>query len=270
MSYKTLFLGLLLSISSFIFAQQDRNLVLISGVNEAFSVRVNGKQINNYPLKDIRITGLSDNYYNIDIVFDHQYNKFSKKIYVPPFSEIVYEVYPPDSRNSNGIFIIKDIYPLDNHIPYYAQNLVFPWQNSGQTNNANNNQNNTQINININNQNSGTPDGAVYVPGYQGQIGCQPPVTPERFENMLHTIENQDFESSKLSTAKQIVKYNNCLTVNQLVQILNLFDFDDTKLKLAKFAYDYIYDIEDFYKVNNVFDFDSNKKKLAKYLENRD
>ncbi len=253
----------------FVQSQQTGNLVIESGTNNNFILEINNKVINSVDLQDIRVTDLPSGIYEIKISFGRM-QSIKKNIYIPPTSEIVYAVYPSDRRNPKGVFVIKDVYPIDNNLPYFNQNMIFSWGNSGQNSNVNNNQNNTNINININNQNINTPNDVVYVQGYQGNIGCVPPVTPERFENMLHTVENQSFESTKLSTAKQIIKYNNCMTVNQLVQIIRLFDFDNTKLKLAKFAYDYIYDIENFYKVNNVFDFDSTKSKLAKFLEEKD
>jgi len=257
------------------FAQLNRNLVIVSGNGEPVQLFINDRPVNNSPLKDIRVEGLTDNYYDVRLRFMNQPRMvMSASLYVPPMSEIVYEVFPPDRRNPRGDFIIKNIYPIDNQLPYYNPNSVFSWS-ANVSNNPSGVSQSGQINININNNsnanNTGMPGGpVVYVPGYAGAIGCTPPVTTERFENMLQSISNQDFESSKLRVAKQIIKTNDCMTVNQLVQILNLFDFDENKLKLAKFAYHYVYDLENFYKVYNVFDFESNKNQLEKYINNQD
>ncbi len=257
------------------FAQYGRNLVLISGNQEPMRVIINEKPINHRPLPELRITGLNENYYDIKILYSRLRHTITARLYVPPLSEIVYEVYPPDRRYPRGEFYIKEIYPLDNQIPYYQPAQIFAW-NTAIVNNTGQPAENIQtgqINININNNstaNQNTGGTIVYVPDYQGQIGCTPPVTPERFENMMHAVEKQDFESGKLRVAKQIIKTNNCLTVNQLVEILRLFDFDANKLKLAKYAYHYIYDIENYYKVNNVFDFESNAKKLDQYIQKQD
>jgi hypothetical protein len=275
---------LLLMLSLFMansFAQQSRNVVFVSGTNEAMEVSINNRLINHRPLMDIRITDLSDNYYDVVIRFAGNAGKIVRgHLYIPPMSEIVYEVYAPDRRNRRGDFLIKDIYPVDNRIPYFQPDTVFSINNGVNSTVSQGNNGQTlqtgQINININNSSSANNQvgqGAnqiIYVPDYAGQVGCVPPVTPERFENMMRTIEDEVFESAKLRIAKQIIKTNNCMTVNQLVQILRLFDFDENKLKLAKYAYDYVYDIENFYKVNNVFDFDSYKNKLDRYIRNRD
>jgi len=271
----TLALGLLLMNS---YAQTNRNLVLVSATNEAMEVLINNRPVNQRPLKDIRITGLQDNYYNLVVRLASQPRIIIRgHLYVPPMSEIVYEVYAPDRRNAKGEFVIKDIYPADNQVPYYQQESVFSWGNTGVAAQGNNGQNtqNGQINININNSSTATNQigqntPVVYVPDYTGTVGCVPPVTANRFSNMLQVVEDEIFEAGKLRVAKQIIKTNNCLTVNQLVQILRLFDFDESRLKLAKFAYDYSYDLENYYKVNAVFDFDSNKRKLDTYIQNKD
>ncbi len=248
--------------------QYNRNLVLISGNEEPIKVFINGKLINNRPLNEIRITGLTDNYYQVRVKFNRgRLRGFSAELYVPPLSEIVYEVLPPARYDRRGEFIIKAVYPVSDNLPVYNPNAVFAYGNL--MNNVGQNIQNGQINININNTATVPQQGGpvVYVPGYEGEIGCVPPVTPERYESMLQAVKNQDFDDSKLRVAKQIIKQNACLTVNQLVGILKLFDFERNKLELAKFAYHYVYDIENYYKVNNVFDFDSSIKKLDAYIK---
>ena len=252
-------------------AQYSRNLVLSSGKNEPMQVILNGRPVNQRPLKELRITGLTENYYQVKIRFAYSRSRdFSAELYVPPMSEIVYEVFPPDRRYPRGEFLIRAVYPLEDNIPYYNPDTVFSYGN-GVNNNVGQNIQNGQINININNTAGGQLPGGqvVYVPGYEGEVGCTPPVTSERYENMLHSVKKQAFDKTKLRIAKQIIKHNACMTVDQLVGILQLFDFEKNKLDLAKFAYNYIYDIENYYKVNDVFDFDSSIEELDTYIKNQ-
>jgi hypothetical protein len=51
--------------------------------------------------------------------------------------------------------------------------------------------------------------------------------------------------------------------------ILQLFTFEDNKLELAKFAYDYCIDRENYYRVNDVFTFSSSKDELSRFLQGR-
>jgi len=108
----------------------------------------------------------------------------------------------------------------------------------------------------------------VYVTGYIGKVGCTPPVSEQRFNQMINSVKNQSFSDDKQRVTKQIVK-SNCMTVDQLVDLLNEFSFDDGKLDTAKFAYDYIYDVENYFKVFDVFSFSSSGEKLEEYINGR-
>tara|TARA_B100000795_G_scaffold248036_1_gene214654 strand:- start:22820 stop:23377 length:558 start_codon:yes stop_codon:yes gene_type:complete len=108
----------------------------------------------------------------------------------------------------------------------------------------------------------------VYVSGYNGEIGCTPPLSRQRIDEMVNSVNNQSFSDDKQRVSKQIIR-SNCMTVDQLVEILNQFSFDDGKLETAKFAYDYIYDVENYFKVFNVFSFSSSGEELEEYINGR-
>jgi hypothetical protein len=110
-----------------------------------------------------------------------------------------------------------------------------------------------------------TPEPIYYVPGYTGAIGCSMPMDNNAFDRAKNTIKNNSFESDMLSTSKQVAS-NNCLTVNQVVEIIELFSFESTKLEFAKFAYRYTYDIGNYYEVNNAFTYSSSKQELNNYI----
>lgn len=107
-----------------------------------------------------------------------------------------------------------------------------------------------------------------YLPGYSGAIGCPVPMSDIDFQGAKNTIASKDFESSKLSIAKQIVN-SNCLLSSQVKQIISLFDFEDSKLKFAKYAYNHTYDISNYYKVNDAFEFESSIDELNNYINSQ-
>ncbi len=104
-----------------------------------------------------------------------------------------------------------------------------------------------------------------YLPGYTGVIGCPIPMSDVDFSDAKNTIQSKDFESSKLSVAKQIAN-SNCLLSSQVKQIIKLFDFEDSRLEFAKYAYNHTYDISNYYKINDAFEFDSSIDDLNKYI----
>lgn len=106
------------------------------------------------------------------------------------------------------------------------------------------------------------------MPGYSGKIGCPWPMSNENFLNAKHSISSKSFEDSKLTIAKQIVS-SNCLLSSQVKEIITIFNFEDTKLEFAKFAFDYVYDISNFYLLNDAFKFSSSIDELDEHIRNR-
>lgn len=106
----------------------------------------------------------------------------------------------------------------------------------------------------------------VYVlPGYNGPLGCQFPMSHGDFINAKQSISSKSFEDSKLTLANQILN-SNCLLTSQVKEIMLLFSFEDTRLKLAKSAYGRTYDIGNYYLLNDAFTFESSIDELNKYI----
>jgi hypothetical protein len=111
------------------------------------------------------------------------------------------------------------------------------------------------------------PPPPVYVPGYNGAIGCAIPMTENDFREAKRTIGNSSFEDTKFNTAKTIFGQN-CLTVTQVTEICGMFSFEETKLKFAKFAYSKTYDKGNYFKVGNIFTFDASRNELDNFIQN--
>jgi len=272
-------LVLIFSMITNLHAQLTRSLILVSGNQDNFTVFINQNQINPQALNVVEITDLHENFYDVSIHSNLSNHVIKANLYVPPLSKIVYRFYAPTSQNPLGKFMITELLPIaeNNH---GGQSGTFPIHEEQVTIIENPIQT-TGINININNTVTTNTQEAipvmletpvvtkiVYVDGYMGEVGCQPPLTKARLQNMLTSIKNQSFASSKKRIAKQIIS-NNCMVVSHLVDILELFNFESDKLEMAKFAYDYTYDIENYYEVNKVFDFESSIEELDYYLQNR-
>jgi hypothetical protein len=103
------------------------------------------------------------------------------------------------------------------------------------------------------------------MPGYNGPVGCPWPMDQGTFSSAQSTINGQSFESNKLQVAKQVLG-SNCMTSAQVAQIMQVFDFEDTRLQFAKFAYGRTFDIGNYFVVNNAFDFSSSVDELNAYI----
>lgn len=97
---------------------------------------------------------------------------------------------------------------------------------------------------------------------------CVNPMGSSDFAEAKKSIASKSFEDSKITMAKQIIKAN-CLSTAQVKEIMMLFSFEDTKLDLAKFAYNRTTDPNNYYKLNDAFTFESSIEELDKYVESQ-
>jgi hypothetical protein len=93
-------------------------------------------------------------------------------------------------------------------------------------------------------------------------------MTAANYNAALATIKKQSFEDTRLKTAKQVVSAN-CLNVDQIIQIANLFSFEDNKLQFAKFAYQYCSEPRNYFKLNGIFTFSNNVDELSDYIQSQ-
>ncbi|NUM50433.1 MAG: DUF4476 domain-containing protein [Flavobacteriales bacterium] len=103
------------------------------------------------------------------------------------------------------------------------------------------------------------------MPGYNGPVGCPMPMAPADFSAAKQSISQKSFNDSKLTMAKQITQ-SNCLTAEQVRELTLLLDFEESKLDYTKFAYDYTYDIGNYFKVNDAFDFEMSIEELNQHI----
>jgi hypothetical protein len=116
---------------------------------------------------------------------------------------------------------------------------------------------------NYNTPNNNYPNGQVGInAGHKGLM------TYKEFEVIKEKIKQNTFEKGKLEAAKNLTR-ENVLTVNQIAEITRMFNFDNSRLDYAKFAFDFTYDRENYYAISDIMSFEGNKKELIRYIETR-
>jgi hypothetical protein len=123
----------------------------------------------------------------------------------------------------------------------------------------------TTTSSNVDGSFHGTDPEHYVLPGYSGPYGCPFPMAPHDFEDAKRSISSKSFSDSRVTLAKQIID-SNCLLSTQVMEIMQLFDFEDDRLEIAKYAYGYTLDYGNYYKVNNAFEFESTIDELNEYM----
>lgn len=111
-----------------------------------------------------------------------------------------------------------------------------------------------------------TPAKVVEMPGYEGSVGCSNLVGDAEFATIKKSVAAKTFEDTRLSVAKEIVT-KKCMSAQQVLDLMKLLDFEDSRLELAKKAYAHTYDQDNFYKVYDAFDIELTIEELQEYIK---
>lgn len=96
------------------------------------------------------------------------------------------------------------------------------------------------------------------------------PLDDEAFNRILQSIRGASFDHTRTDLARQVLgsSRKNFLS-SQIKQIVAAFDFDPARLEIAKYAFDFTLDKENYFLVNEAFSFESNKQALSRYIQSR-
>ncbi len=103
---------------------------------------------------------------------------------------------------------------------------------------------------------------------------CQPVPVPVcmgmadyEFDQLVHTIDNLSFESSRMQVVKQAISAN-IVSAHQVEQLVRMMTFESSKLELAKFAYRNTVDKQNYFIINDAFTFESSIIDLNNFIYN--
>lgn len=137
------------------------------------------------------------------------------------------------------------------------------WNNQNPNwNNQNPNWNNQ--NPNWNNQNPGWNNNN---PGWNNAqpMGSMDPATFAQFKS---TVTRQSFDDSRINTIKQQTR-SSWFTAAQIKEMCDLLSFENSKLDVAKYCYDYCVDRQNYFVIYPTFDFESSVKQLTDHIGTR-
>jgi len=90
----------------------------------------------------------------------------------------------------------------------------------------------------------------------------------ESFDRFKQSLKKESFDDTRLRVAKQFVN-TNYFTAAQVKDLAGLFGFEEGKLEIAKYAYDYTVDKGNYFIVADAFSFGSSKESLMSYIQTR-
>lgn len=88
---------------------------------------------------------------------------------------------------------------------------------------------------------------------------------PQTFQQLLATINATGFDSNRRNIAKQAISTNG-VSSQQVLEIIRRMSFESTRLDVAKFAYPFTVDRQNYFIVNNGFSFNSSINQLNRFI----
>lgn len=94
------------------------------------------------------------------------------------------------------------------------------------------------------------------------------PMAGGDFTAATKSINSKSFEDSKMTTAMQVLK-SNCMSTDQIIQVMGLFSFEESKMEFAKAAHEKCSDKQNYWKLNDAFTFESSIDELNEFLQTK-
>jgi len=94
-------------------------------------------------------------------------------------------------------------------------------------------------------------------------------VTDQEMQEVRASIKGMGFDSSMIEQAKMLLNAKQCYSSQQIASIVSLFSFASSQVDVAKYAFDYCIDRDNYFRVINVLGFDSSKREVRDYISTR-
>lgn len=306
MQTKTLLPTLFLLLTVLCNAQTVGHLTVFSEEGDKFFLILNGERQNDKAQTNMRVEDLTQPQYSTKIIFEDQtLGEVSKTLFLNDANGVLMDVTYKIKRDKNGkpklgalpfsavpvrqgFVAPSNTYVVHSGAPVQTTTVTTPattvtqttTTTTGNTAGASVTLGGLGVNVTINDPllnettttrttTTRTTTASTQTPP-PAQVGCPGayPMANGDFASALSTIKNQSFADSQLKTAKQIAG-GNCLSASQIVEICNVFGFEETKLDFAKYAFDHCTEPRNYFKVNNVFSFSSSSDELNEYVQSR-
>ncbi len=278
-------------------AQLNYNVIIFTEDNSKFTLFLNNIQQHEFPESNVLVTNLHAPVYSAKLVFESpDKGILESNLYMPEQSaEITYRVIDKKGKLKLRMFSavpLPDVYveiPNQRVIgtvvtePVYAETVTTRVNSIGNMGGMNMDVNiggaGVSVNVNVNDNmdyyeetttvvSGGSHQDHYIMQGYGGPVGCPWPMEQADFNEAKRTIQSKDWDETRLSLAKQIVS-SNCLFADQVRDLVQVMEWEETKLEFAKFAFDYTYDIGNYFKVSQAFEWEDSTEELNLYIARR-
>lgn len=279
----------------------QNNLTIFSEDGHQFYLILNGIRQNVNPETNVKVNGLTADYYTGKIIFvdeslpeierkylnvtgpeckpcDATYKiKTDKKgeIAMRPFSFSAMSVAPPPP---NVTVVQYNTAPMPPPILGVQIIETTTTTNRGNSDNVNVGMNvggfNMGVNVNVNDGYSSSQSTTTTTTSTTTmtqpqvvvveELAC-PAMSSSGYNALISSIGKKSFGDDKLTLAKQAIS-SNCMSVVQVKGVMNVLGWEDNRIDFAKYAHSRCVDPQNYFQVNDAFEFESSIEELDEYI----
>ncbi|MFN0047506.1 MAG: DUF4476 domain-containing protein [Cytophagales bacterium] len=267
-----------------VFAQFAR-LVVFTENGDRFFLYINGKLQNANLQSNVTTKKIAEDGVTMRVVFDRE--GLGERIFKLPVKS-GYEVTCALVINKKNEYVIK--YAGEAPIEVEAVNEVEaqPTTRKNQTSQQNNNNDDDNMDVNINiglgevggnttvqytqkvkttssttqNNNNLKEQEEIAEPK---KAACDPMISTT-FAEAKKSVAAKGFDETRITESKQILDAN-CMTAKQIKELLATYGFEESRLEIAKYAYQRCTDQNNYFLVNSAFSFETSVDELNRYIK---
>lgn len=238
---------------------------IFSTDKKKFYLFVDGLKENETPKSRVRIKNLIEGPHHIKVIFEQrEINNPQLKVNLERGKSYTYEIklYSNKDRKWYGInesarveWSEKQVKKIDNKIDSLSTDQIKKAETKADS----------ILKANLPVQVISKPKDTVIEkkpkPPVKADFNCDKPLHPKGFNLIVHQVEDSSPENVRIDKAKSLIR-TNCLSSIQIMELLQVFEFEVSKLELAAFAYNYCFDPVNYNFVEDVFEYDSSIQEL--------
>jgi hypothetical protein len=103
---------------------------------------------------------------------------------------------------------------------------------------------------------------------YPAPANCTSPSADSVLADGIKALRDNHIELNRQKDAKWLISHH-CLDTKQMLKVMEAFDRQDSRLVIAKFSYDYLYNARDFLDLLQGLKYVSDKDELEKFFKKR-
>ncbi|MGZ3861811.1 MAG: DUF4476 domain-containing protein [Bacteroidia bacterium] len=238
---------------SFLSTAQN-NLIVLDENGEKFFLFIEGKQVNDSAQTEVKAIKIYEDTFSIKAVFhDKNIPAFTGKVFMlvngkaATKKEFTYSIARQKDKNKINFISVNDILSDTTLKPQNVETKIMSIFTAEELKKTESDRAN-----------------GIYPPPEP----CKKAIGDSLLQVNLKAMRDNHIEMNRIKDAKWFMSHQ-CINASQLLELLQIFDYVNSKVDLAKFAFDYMEDHRNFLVIVESIDSPIHKEELKKFYDKR-